>query len=157
MAKVDDQKDGDADVRGEEVARAPVLREEDGEAVDEQEKGEEDERDAGAPRLQLGGVGDVDAGEVLCEVGLAEAQVGDGAADPGDEARGVGQVHEPVEDDTRGGADVEVAEGEEESGCADGHVGNSLLGAFGKDLGGVAGDGEGVEGARGHVHERVTG
>ena len=53
---------------------------------------------------------------------FAEAQIDDATANPADEARGIGQVDEPVEDDEARAATVEVHEGAEEGEDADGVV-----------------------------------
>ncbi len=98
-------------------------------------------------------VRDVAFGQVLNEISFAEADVDDAAADPGDEAGRISEVDKPTEDDAAAVGAVEVGKDREKGGCHDSHVGDAFLCTFGKDLGRVAGDGEGIEGARGHVEE----
>ena len=56
---------------------------------------------------------------ILSVACFEEAQVDDAATDPGDEARGVGQIDKPVEDDRARATTVEVSEGAEEGGDTD--------------------------------------
>ena len=86
---------------------------------------------------------------------LAEPEVDDAAANPGDEARCVGQVHEPGEDGAAAAAAIEVREHGEAGASEDGVVGHAALVTFLENGGGVAGDGKGVERARGDVEEGV--
>ena len=69
-------------------------------------------------------------GHTLGEESTAEVQVDDGTADPRDEAGGVGEVDEPIEDDGGGGAGIEVSEEGEQAGCADAAVGYIFLEHF---------------------------
>ena len=95
MYDVQDDEDGDTDVGGEEGGGGELTVKEDGEAVDEEKKGEHDEGDVGTVGLEAGVEWWRDA---LSEAGFAESKVDDAAADPGDEAGGVGEVDEPGED-----------------------------------------------------------
>lgn len=52
MTKIHREKDGDADIGCQEPASRPVLREEDGEPVDETQKGERYHGDPGSIRLE---------------------------------------------------------------------------------------------------------
>lgn len=83
--------------------------------------------------------------DVLHFAGFAKAEVGDAAADPGDESTGVGQVHEPIEYLGTRTADVEIGESAEERRGTDGHVRNPLLGALCEDMGRISCDREGVQ------------
>lgn len=68
-----------------------MLRPENIKAVDEAEEGEADDCEPAAPGLHDGGVvGQVLIGDALGFAGFVEAEVDDAAADPADEARGVG-------------------------------------------------------------------
>lgn len=60
--------------------------------------------------------------EVLHQVGFSKSDVDDTATNPGNEAGGVGEIDEPVEDDGAATRAVEVGEWREERRCYDGHV-----------------------------------
>lgn len=91
VAKVDAQEDGDADVGGQEGGGAPILGPEDVEAVNQAEEGEGRHRNVGAVRLDPRAVGQLGL-DALDLTSFAEAEVDDAAADPRNEARGVGEV-----------------------------------------------------------------
>lgn len=154
VTEIQHQEGGNANVRGEEVTRGPLGGEEHGEPVDQREEDGAHQTDRHAIGLHLGDIRLLDA---LDLAGLVEAEVHDAAADPGDEAGGVGEVDEPVEDGVGAVADGQVGQEREEGGDADGHVGDAPAVAGLEDAGGVAGDGEGVERAGGHVQERIAG
>lgn len=78
------------DIRGQKRTRREPAREEDIEAVDKGQECEGEHGDPCADGLQEGVVGDRGWGEVLDDGGASEADVDDAAADPGDEAGGVG-------------------------------------------------------------------
>lgn len=60
-------------------------------------------------------VGKILVFDTLHTASLVEPEVNDSAADPRDETRGVGQVDEPVEDDTAVVCNVQVGECAEET------------------------------------------
>lgn len=105
MHAVHDQKDRDANIRSQKAAGAPVLGPKHREAVRQTEQREHDHGDVCAVGLQGAVVGGLDA---LGGARLAEAQVHDGAADPGGHTPGVGEVDEPAEHLAAIGGDVEV-------------------------------------------------
>lgn len=116
--------------------------------LSDQDKNEDDGTEPRAPdtesRLE---------GELLERVTLdlprsSEPNVGDGDGEPGEESRETRKCEEPVEDLARGGRDVDVRDrGEDEDG--NGRVeGSSGSVDVAKDLGSVAGLGEGGEGSR---------
>lgn len=79
MAEVHGEEDGDADVRGEEVARGEASGEEDGEAVDQAEQREHHAGDVGAVRLHEALEW---AFDTLGVCGLPESEVDDHTAHP---------------------------------------------------------------------------
>jgi len=110
MAKIDNQKDWNTNIRSEERRSGETAGEEDVESVDQGEDYESHHGDPGSHWLQEGVVWYQLPVERLYLVGFAEAQVDDAAADPGDEAGGVGEVNEPTEDHRPAIRAVEVSE-----------------------------------------------
>lgn len=84
------------DICGHETRYGPILREEDGEAVDQAEDSEADNRHVSPPGLHDGVVGQIGVGDALGFARLVEAEVDDSAADPRNEPRCVGQIDEPL-------------------------------------------------------------
>ena len=154
MRKIYPHKDRDAHIRGQKARRRPFAREEDYKPIQQTQQRGHHQVDVSTIRLHEGLPRHL---HVLGATRFAEAQIDDAAADPADEARGVGQIDEPVEDDGARAATVEVSEDAEEGGDADGVVQQTVFRARFEDAwrGGL--DGEGVEAAAGYVEEAVTG
>jgi len=96
VSTVEDEEHGNTNIGREERAYVPLLGPEDVKAIDE---AQESEADDDSPRTPLADGRLVwEIGDILRLAGFAETQVDDAAADPGDETRGVCQVHEPGED-----------------------------------------------------------
>lgn len=153
MADPEHQENRNADVRRQEAADGEAPGIEVGEAVAQEQDREEDQADPRHVRLDARRVRDRHA---LRDAGLAEAQVDDGAEDPRRVARGVGQADEPVEDDAGLRPAAEVGQRREAAGRQDGVYRQPPAVAAREDLGSVAGDGEGVDGAAGHVEVSVA-
>lgn len=111
VAKVHDEKDGDADVGGQKGRGGPLGGEKDGEAVDQAQQGEHDHGHVGAVGLDPI---PVDGLYALDLASLAEPQVDDHAANPRGHPPRVGEVDEPVEHGGPVGRDVEVGEATKE-------------------------------------------
>lgn len=157
MPQVDDQEDGDADVRGEEARRGEAAGEEDVEAVEQAEQAEGDKGHVRAVWLQDAHVGQVGAREALGGAGGAEAEEDDAAQHPADEARGVEQADEPVEDDgAAAGADAQVGEGREARRRQHGEVRHAARAAAPKQRRRAARHRHRVQRAAGHVQHRVA-
>lgn len=121
MTRIKQDKRRDTNIRCEKVRRAPIRREKAREAINQQQKYRHTQTDVYAVRLQTALIRLLDA------LGLhrgAEPEVHDAAADPGDEAGGIGEVDQPVEDGVGTRRDGEVGEEGEEGGCCDGDIGN---------------------------------
>lgn len=117
--KIYHHKDRDAHIRGQKARRRPLAREEDYKPIQQTQQREHHQGDVSAILLHEGLLRHL---YVLSTTRFAEAQIDDAAAGPADEARGVGQIDEPVEDDGARAATVEVSEGAEEGGDAGGVV-----------------------------------
>jgi hypothetical protein len=99
MHKVNRQEQRNTNVRRKERTRTPFLGEENVETVD---KSEESKGNHGNPRtvgLNDGAIRNRFPREILHFSGFTETDVDDGATDPGDESRSVGEINEPGEDD----------------------------------------------------------
>lgn len=134
MSEVDAQEDWDTNISSQETTGIESSREEDVETIDQ---GKDCEGDHGNPSpdwLHHRVVGDQLLRETLHLVCLAETNVDNTTADPGDEARGVGKIDEPTEDDRATARTVEIREWGEESSGNDGHVGNTTLRASCEDF-----------------------
>jgi hypothetical protein len=117
MRKIYHRKDRDAHTCGQKARRKPLDREEDCKPIQQTQQREHHQGDASAIRLREGLSQHLN---VLGATRLAEAQINGAAADPAGEARGVGQIDEPAEDDGTRATTVEVSKGAEEGGDADG-------------------------------------
>lgn len=122
MTHIKQHKRRDPNIRGEKVRRAPIRREKAREAIDKQQKHRHTQADVDPVRLQTAFIRLLDP---LHFHGGAEPEVHDAAADPGDEAGGVGEVDQPVEDGVGAGRDGEVGEEGEERGHRDGDIGHA--------------------------------
>ena len=139
---------------GQKARRGPLAREDDYKAIQQTQQRGHYQGDVRAIRLHEGLPRHL---HVLSAIRFAEAQIDDAAADPADEARGIGQIDELVEDDGARAATVEVSEDAEESGDTDGVVRHTVFRARFEDAWRGALDGEGVEAAAGDIEEAVTG
>lgn len=110
MDEVDTQEERNTDISRQEAGRGEAAWEEDIEAIDQGEEGEGNNCNPRADGLEERMVRDVTLGKALDVGCFAESEVDNAAADPGDEAGGVGQVHEPSEDDRSAAGAVEVCE-----------------------------------------------
>lgn len=108
MRKIYHHKDRNAHIRGQKARGRPLAREEDYKPIQQTQQREHHQGDVIAIRLHEGLPRHL---HVLSATRFAEAQIDDAAADPADEARGVGQIDEPVEDDRARATTVEVSEG----------------------------------------------
>lgn len=155
MAEVEDQEDGQRNVRGQEVRDAPVRREEDGKAVGDGQQGDDEQGVVRSVGLEASFEGEgVEQSSELH--GSAEPEVGDQADDPGDETADGRNVAEPVEDHGSAVADVEEGEESESPSGEDCEVGNSLLGGVAEDLGRLTSQGHAVQDTAARVKESIA-
>ena len=86
MNQINNNRNRDTNICREETGNGPVLRPKHSESIDECQDGEKDHGEPSSPGLHDGvSVREVRVGDPLCFDGFAEAEVGDAAADPGDE------------------------------------------------------------------------
>jgi len=158
-----DREDGHVDVRREEVRRrehprlARSLLDEDVEAVEDDDDGEEAQREPGRVRLELALEDERVAVDVLREQRLAEAQIRDADANPGEQLRDGDEVLEPEEHLLRAGRARQVRQQRDDGGQRDAVVGDAGLGAREEDLGRLPVLGDAEEVARAGVQEGVGG
>jgi len=127
MTEVNTQEYRDTDVCGQKIAGRPILWPENIEAVNESQYDKCHNRYPRSLRLHNGMVWQLVLGDTLGFAGLTEAQEDNTTTDPGYEARSVGQVYEPVEDNCSRCSTIEVCEGAEERRCSDRWVWNTTL------------------------------
>lgn len=132
---VEGNVDGDSDVGGNEVADGPVAAREDGESVEEDDDDEVGERRVRRVWLPWAAEDHAVPVDALCDQRLAELDVGDQDADPGEEVGDGGQVLEPVEDVVCAGGDTHVGEQRDGGRDCDTPVWNAALGASEQELG----------------------
>lgn len=150
-SNVEQRRNTDQGVRGEESGDVPLTRQEDGVATEKQHDEVEDERNVGAVRLEPAVVGQALAVEALDLGGLVEGEVGDADDDVVDDLAGTEDVDEPVQDLYGGLGDAEEAEQGEAQGDDERPDWHAGLGGLCEDLGGFAVQGQAVEGARAAV------
>jgi len=138
--QVEDEEDGDVDVGSEEVlvVKVPFLTgwvDEDGESVEDDDDGEEDESKPGSIWLEAGPEDQSVAVNTLGNESFAEANVGKADGDPGEELSNGDNVLEPVEDGKGVVGDGKVGQARDEGSEGDGIDWNTLLCALEEDLG----------------------
>lgn len=129
MTKVECEEQWQTDIGSEEAADAPSRGKERVEPIDECQNPKSDDGDPRSPWLHPAVVWLVTVLDTLSIACLAEAEVGDCAADPRDKRGFVGEVDKPVEHNCSSRRYVEVGEEAVETCGCDSRVRNAILAA----------------------------
>ena len=155
MPCIQRQEDGQSDVRREEIRRAPVLREEDVEAIRQSQ--DDQNRQSGVRSVGLEGRRVRESVQGVVELQRPpEAQVRDQAHDPADEPADRRQVGEPSEDLRAAVGDVQVGQQPEGPGREDRGPGDAVAVCLGEEFGRLVCEGQAVEGAAAGEEEGVS-
>lgn len=155
VSHVQHHKNGQGNVRRQEIAHIPLTREKHGEPVGEGQHDEHEQDEIGRVRLERCLVGQ-GVPQILELHRFAEAEVGDDADHPRDEAADGGDVDEPVEDDLARFADRQERQQAHGPGRQDGHVRHAEFARAGEHFRRLAVERQTVEDTRARVQEGVA-
>jgi len=105
---VEEEEDGNTNIRGEEIGDVPFAVGEDFPSIEEDDDGKVDEGEPGSVWLEWGLEDEPIAIDALSDESGAESQIGDADAAPCEELSDRGQVLKPLEDHVGTGGDGEV-------------------------------------------------